>query len=305
MANRKSGADVDPEIVATRREFVVGALAGLAGATLAGSAAPAAPVALAPARTDLSLGIQSFTLRRYELEPMLDALVSLGIHQVELIPELEILYYRLGSHFPVSDDGAAIDRVVRAVTARGITISASGVHSISDAEDAKRLFDFAQRARIPLLTISPDDDMLEALDRLCTEHPKVRLGIHNHGPWTRYDKISDVEASLAGRAPNFGACVDTGHFIRSGEDPVEAVRRLGSRVHGLHLKDHAESGFFASSCLLGAGKLDLVGLFQVLREIGFGPDRALSLELERDSDGLLDEIAVCIGNAERAAAQAS
>ncbi len=269
-----------------------------ATAIVAAGSAPATP--LAP----FAIGIQSFSLLRYELEPMLDVLVSLGIRRVELIPELEIFYYRLGSHFPVGDDAAAIARARHALSSRGISISASGVHSVPDAAEAKRLFDFAQRAGIPLLTISPDDEALDAIDRLCRERPVIRVGIHNHGPWTRYDKIADLEATLAGRAPNFGACVDTGHCIRSGEDPVDALVRLGARVHGVHLKDHAEAGFFASSCLLGEGKLDLVACFRALREIGFGPDKALSLEFERDSDDLLGELATCLRSAATAAAKA-
>ena len=280
-------------------------------ACLAGTALPewvravvAAGSAPATSLAPVSIGIQSFSLRRYELEPMLDVLVSLGVRRVELIPELEIFYYRLGSHFPVSDDAAAIARVEHALSSRGISISASGVHSVPDAAEAKRLFDFAQHAGIPLLTISPDDEALDAIDRLCRERPGIRVGIHNHGPWTRYDKIADLEATLAGRAPNFGACVDTGHCIRSGEDPVDALHRLGARVHGVHLKDHAEAGFFASSCLLGEGKLDLVACFRALREIGFGPDKALSLEFERDSDDLLGELATCLRSAATAAAKA-
>jgi sugar phosphate isomerase/epimerase len=70
----------------------------------------------------------------------------------------------------------------------------------------------------------------------------------------------------------------------------------------VHLKDFEDSGFFASGCLLGEGKLDLIAFFQALREVGFGPDRALSLEFERDSDGLLDEVAACLRSAEQAAA---
>lgn len=284
----------------TRRRFVKGGLAFTALAAFGGSAPRAFGMAESAPALDLALGIQSFTLRRYALEPMLDVLVSLGIRQVELIPELEVLFYRLGSHLPVTDDGAAIDRAVRAIASRGIRIAASGVHSISDAAEAERLFVFAERAGVPLLTISPDDAVLDALDRLCREHPGVRLGIHNHGPWTRYDKVADLEATLDGRAPNFGACVDTGHLIRSGEDPVEAVRRLGPRVLGVHLKDFEGPGFFASGRLLGEGRLDLIGFFQALRSIGFGPDRALSLEFERDSDTLLDEVATCLERAREA-----
>ncbi|MFO0691860.1 MAG: sugar phosphate isomerase/epimerase [Myxococcota bacterium] len=277
------------------------ASAAITGLTPALRAAGA--VAGDPARA-FDIGLQSFTLRRFAFEPMLDVLVSLGVRKVELIPELGVFFYRFGSHFPVTDDPAEIDRVRAAMAKRGLQISASGVHSIPDEAEARRLFDFAERAGIPLLTISPDDGALDAIDRLCRERPGIRVGIHNHGPWTRYDTIADVEASLAGRAPNFGACVDTGHFIRSGEDPVEALRRLGARVHGVHLKDHVEAGFFASGCLLGEGRLDLVACFRALREIGFRPDGALSLELERDGDTLLEDVKTCLRSAERAAAEA-
>lgn len=310
---------MDHACARTRRAFVLESAAWLATGWTAGAARaidalrpasgevgratppPAATGAL-PSPAPPELGLQSFTLRRHALEPMLDRLVELGVRRVELIPELEILFYRLGSHFPVTTDPAEIDRVVGAVRSRGLAISASGVHAVGDAEEAKRLFEFAARAEIPLLTIAPDDAALDPLDRLCAEHPEIRLGIHNHGPWTRYASLADVEQSLAGRAPNFGACADLGHFIRAGEDPVAALRRLGSRVLGVHLKDHREAGFFAAGCLLGDGRLDLEECFRALREIGFGPDRALSLELEWGDEDQLSEVRLCLERARAAIA---
>jgi sugar phosphate isomerase/epimerase len=175
------------------------------------------------------------------------------------------------------------------------------VHGVADEAEARRLFAFAKAANIPLLTIMPDDEALDALDRLCAEHPEVRLGIHNHGPYFRYDKIAEVEASLANRHPSFGACVDAGHFIRSGEDPVEALRRLGPRVHGVHLKDFRSEGLLAESCILGQGKLDLDGFFRALREIGFGPDRALSLEYEANPDDPTQDVEACLRAASESA----
>jgi inosose dehydratase len=284
----------------TRRELLVGGAAWAAGAL-----APRALRAATPVRElsygGFAMGIQSFTLRAFGLEPMLDAVQRLGLAHVELIPETKVLFYELGSHFPVTDDAAEIARVRAALAARSVRAAASGVHGVTDEAEARRLFAFARAAGIPLLTIMPDDEALDALDRLCAEHPEVRLGIHNHGPYFRYDKIADVEASLADRHPSFGACVDAGHFIRSGEDPAEALRRLGPRVHGVHLKDFADEGLFAESRILGRGKLDLDAFFRALREIGFGPAQALSLEYEANADDPIADVEACLRAASEAA----
>lgn len=284
----------------SRRELLV------AGAAWAASAAlPRAAFAETPVRElsygGFAMGIQSFTLRKLGLEPMLDAVARLGLSHVELIPETKLLFYEFGSHFPVTADAGEIARVRAALAARGIRAAASGVHGVADEAEARRLFAFAQAAGIPLLTIMPDDEALDALDRLCAEHPAVRLGIHNHGPYFRYDKIADVEASLAGRHPGFGACVDAGHFIRSGEDPVEALRRLGPRVHGVHLKDFAGEGLFAEGRILGQGQLDLDAFFRALRAIGFGPDKALSLEYESNPDDPIPDVEACLRAASESA----
>jgi sugar phosphate isomerase/epimerase len=284
----------------TRRELLVGGAAWTASTLL-----PRVAFAETPLRElrygGLAMGIQSFTLRKLGLEPMLDAVARLGVSHVELIPETKLLFYEFGSHFPVSEDAGEIARVRSALAARGIHAAASGVHGVADEAEARRLFAFAQAAGIPLLTIMPDDDALDALDRLCAEHPEVRLGIHNHGPYFRYDTIADVEASLVGRHPGFGACVDTGHFIRSGEDPVEALRRLGPRVHGVHLKDFAGEGLFAEGRILGQGKLDLDAFFRALRAIGFGPEQALSLEYESNPDDPIADVEACLRAASEAA----
>jgi sugar phosphate isomerase/epimerase len=201
----------------------------------------------------------------------------------------------------VTADAGEIARVRAALDARGIGLAASGVHSVGDEAEARRLFAFARAARIPVLSIDPADEALDALDRLCAEHPEVRLAIHNHGPYFRYDEIADVEQALAGRHPGFGACVDTGHFIRSAEDPVEAVRRLGARVHGVHLKDFRSEGLFAEGCILGQGKLDLDGLFRALGAIGFGLGQALSLEYEQSPDDPIADVEACLRAASESA----
>jgi len=285
----------------TRRELLVGSAAWAAATLLPQSGLAHAGHEHALSYGGFAMGIQSFTLRKLPLAPMLDAVQGLGLTHVELIPETKLWFYEFGSHFPVTEDLGEVLAVRAALAKRQIKLAASGVHGVADEAEAKRLFTFAMLASIPLLTIMPDDEALDPLDKLCAAHPTVKLGIHNHGPYFHYDKIADVEASLAGRHPNFGACVDAGHFIRSGEDPVEALRRLGPRVHGVHLKDFRSEGFFAEGCILGQGKLQLDAFFRELRAIGFGPDRALSLEYEDHPDDPIPDVEACLRAASESA----
>jgi sugar phosphate isomerase/epimerase len=294
-----------PGQILTRRAFLRGgaaAAAALAARTPARAEPPGSP-RLALSYGGFAMGIQSYTLRRLELAAALDAVRALGLARVELFTRERVGLFRSISHFPVTEDPAEIARVQALLAERGIALAAHGVNPIGDADEGRRLFAFAAAARIPILSCDPSQAVLPELDALLAAHPGIRLAIHNHGPHTRYSTIADVERALAGRHPQLGACVDTGHFIRSGEDPVEAIRRLGPRVYGVHLKDFAAEGTFARGVILGRGKLDLASVFRALRAVGFSAERALSLEYEEDPDDPLPGVESCLRAASEAAEQ--
>ena len=88
-----------------------------------------------------------------------------------------------------------------------------------------------------------------------------------------------------------------------GEDPVKAVRTLGPRVFGAHIKDDVELGKASKNVVIGKGKLDVVGLFQALREIKFPADGSLALEYEANPDNpIADMKAGMLASATRASA---
>ncbi|MEN8162161.1 MAG: hypothetical protein ABFS41_18975, partial [Myxococcota bacterium] len=101
----------------TRREVLAGGAAWAASALLPGRAfSEAAGTPLSAG--GFALGLQSFTLRKLPLEPMLDAVVRLGLREVELIPETSFLFYELGSHLPVTAGAAALEGLHAALEAR-------------------------------------------------------------------------------------------------------------------------------------------------------------------------------------------
>jgi sugar phosphate isomerase/epimerase len=292
----------------TRREILRGGVAASAALCAGGALGCGPQEGVAPhvpplrlAYGGFTLGVQSFTLRHYTLGAALDIVRALGLSRIELelIPATGLGPLKMGEHLPVSDDAAAIDAALDECAQRGISISAHGVNPVDDGEQARALFAFAGRARIPVLTIAPSAGVLPELEALCAAQPGVRLAIHNHGPGLPWETVEEILAAIDGRHPSLGACVDTGHYIRSGIDPVAAIERFGARVHGVHLKDFVSAGAFAEGCILGDGALDLGGVFAALRDVEFSG--ALSVEYEENPENVVPDLVACLEAASEAA----
>ena len=104
----------------------------------------------------------------------------------------------------------------------------------------------------------------------------------------------DVLKAIEKRDPRIGACADLGHFIRSGENPVQVVRLLAGRLYGVHLKDFAEMQDKTRGVILGKGHLNVAAVFDALVETKFPSDGALSLEYEENPNDPLEDIRQCV-----------
>jgi inosose dehydratase len=233
------------------------------------------------------VGVQSYSLRNFSLEEAIRHLQGMGVHYVELT----------GKHLPVTATDEELAAAKKLLAGADIKISAHGVNNFSkDHEANKKLFDFAKRAGFKTMSANPkpDKETFDSLDKLVAEYD-IRIAIHNHGPGALYDKLEGVKKIVEGRDKRIGACVDCGHYLRSGEDPVKCLLELGDRVHGVHLKDEKETNTKASAnAILGKGHLDVVGVFKALRQIKFPADGALSLEYEANPMNPIDEMKACL-----------
>lgn len=134
-----------------------------------------------------------------------------------------------------------------------------------------------------------------------------RLAFHPHAA-TFVETPDEVERLVAvTEGGRVGICLDVGHHVVGGGDPVEALRRLGPRVTHVHLKD-VDPGVLAdlrSGALrgfgravrarvfteLGTGVLDLLGCLRALVEAGY----AGWLMVEQDSSWSPPSEAAAIG----------
>ena len=124
--------------------------------------------------------------------------------------------------------------------------------------------------------------LADVLHRIADEaaalgHPTV---FHPHAA-TYVETLDEIDRLLGLTDPaRIGVCLDTGHHLVAGGDPVEALRSLGDRVRHVHLKDvdpavlarlrDGSLGSFTNAVRervfteLGAGILDLDGVIGAL-----------------------------------------
>lgn len=242
------------------------------------------------------LGVQSYSLREFNTVEAVRHIQGMGIHYIEMY----------GKHLSPDASEDQIAETLKLLKDAGIKLQGHGVHRFSkDHEANKKLFAFAKKAGVKVITADPDPESFDSLDKLVAEYG-IRIAIHNHGPTHRYNKISDTAKAIEGRHKFVGACVDTGHYIRSGEDPVKAVREFGDRCFAAHIKDEEKANTPASNnVVIGKGHLDVVALFKALKSVKFPAEGSLSLEYEANPKNPIDDMKACLAVAKDAIAKVS
>lgn len=241
----------------------------------------------------LPMGIQSYTLRKFNLLEALRHIQGLGLHFVE--------FY--GAHFATNSSPEKIKEMSGLLQRAKLSISAHGVNSFGKNHQANRkIFQFAKAAGIRTITANPRPDSFDSLDKLVAEF-NIRIAIHNHGPDALYDKLPSVQKAVKGRHKLIGACIDTGHVLRSAEDPVKWMRELGPRVFALHIKDVAQQQKRTHDVVIGKGHLDVPGMFKALKTIKFPADGSLSIEYESNPNDPISDIVECLAVARGAIAK--
>ncbi|MCS6776319.1 MAG: sugar phosphate isomerase/epimerase [Chthonomonadaceae bacterium] len=230
------------------------------------------------------MGLQSYSLRAFKVEDALKITRELGLRYWESFE----------GHLPITDDPRTLATYRELLRAHNVTLAAFGVLGFStDEADARRKFQFAKAMGIPTLTASPAPEALPLLDRLVEEY-RVHIAIHNHGPEDRlYGRIQQGIDVLKGRHPRIGMCIDTGHYLRAGEDPLQAARAFQKRLFALHLKDvRLRPDAPPEFTEIGKGNLNTPALLALLRQQRY--PGIIALEYEEHPENPAPYIQQCL-----------
>lgn len=189
---------------------------------------------------------------------------------------------------PADDAGLtqAADAIARADLARLVAAGGEVLVVAVDGSPERDAFSGRVAEGAPRWPEDAYDGLARLLDDVAREAPDgVRVAFHPHtATWVEApDEVDALAARL--RGSRAGLCLDVGHYLVGGGDPVEAIRRHGSLVTHLHAKDvdaavlprlrAGEIAGFGGAIRerlfteLGSGALDLPGVVGALDAIGF------------------------------------
>jgi sugar phosphate isomerase/epimerase len=170
-------------------------------------------------------------------------------------------------------------------------------YNLPEGDACRAMFEWAKEMGIEYLVAEPSFDAYDALDKLCQEY-KVNLAIHNHPKPNPYWNPDVLIEHLRGHSQRMGACCDTGHWVRSGLDPVEMLKKLQGHIVSFHLKDIPAVGEVESPCVpFGTGRGDVEGILRECRRQGFRG--VFGIEYEPYSPESPARVAECIANFEK------
>ena len=247
-----------------------------------------------------ALGTQAYTFNRYSFYEAIDKTKETGCAVIEaysgqkLSPEIDTVFNHLA-------DPSIWAKAKMKLEGTGVRLVNYGVVRFANEEEARKIFDFAKIMDIPAISIEPADTSpatFDLIEKLVREYD-IHVGIHNHPqrddrPDYKWWDPNFILERTKGRDTRIGLACDTGHWIRSGLNPLEEIKKVAAagRIISLHLKDLNVAGRDGHDVPFGTGIGQVGAILDVLKEIRFRGN--ISIEYEHNWTTSVPEIAQCV-----------
>jgi sugar phosphate isomerase/epimerase len=227
----------------------------------------------ASSASPIRLGIASYTFRKFD-----------QAHLIQFMKELKTPLLNLkDTHLPMTPADQVASRAAE-YRAAGMTLTAAGTiyFDKDDDNDIRSKFEYVKAAGIPIIVGAPTRQVLPRVEKFVKEY-NIKLAIHNHGTEDKqWPSPLDVLAVVKSMDPRIGCCIDVGHTMRTGTDPVMAIKKVGPRVFDLHMKDLADGKVKESQVAVGDGVMPVREIFRALIDIGYKGNVDLEYEIMAD-----------------------
>ncbi len=152
-----------------------------------------------------------------------------------------------------------------------------------DPQTMRAAMEAAVAAGIPVINCGPggksgDEQSLRALiaslkdvSKMAEDHG-VTVCVKAHVGAAMYNTPTTLRVLEAVDSPAFGLDMDPSHIYRAGENPVDALRQVVSRIRHVHIRDckgRQQNPGTPAMQANGRGDIDLLGFIRVLHEAGY------------------------------------
>jgi sugar phosphate isomerase/epimerase len=182
---------------------------------------------------------------------------------------------------------------VEKVKAAGLDLYGGGVITMRKEEEVDQAFEYAKAAGMRTIVGAPVPDVLPLVDQKVKQYD-IAVAIHNHGPGDKiYPTPESIYEKIENLDPRIGLCMDIGHTLRIGADPVADAERFADRLLDLHVKDVSAAAPEGQTVEIGRGVIDIPALMRTLIKIDYS--HVASFEHEKDENDPLAGLAESVG----------
>jgi sugar phosphate isomerase/epimerase len=228
----------------------------------------------------MKLGANSVLFGGYSMETAFKCLAMAGYDGIELSA-----IDGMSEHLVLSRWKDVAPEVKRLSQEYGLALLAMEQPS-QDPAKMEQAFQAAAEIGIPIVNCGPggktDDEVtlqqsIDSLGKLADRAAGygVTLCVKAHVGASIYNTPTTLRVMQAITSPAFGIDMDPSHIHRAGENPVEALQAVISRVKHIHIRDckgRQPSPGKPEMQANGRGDIDLLGYIRVLHENGYtGP----------------------------------
>jgi sugar phosphate isomerase/epimerase len=241
------------------------------------------PAAKAVGGKAIKLGLASYTTRKLNLDQTL-----------ALAKRLALPYLCLKSfHLPLDASPQEIAAVAAKVRQAGLVLYAGGVITMQKEAQIAQAFDYAKAAGLEMMVVAPSAEMLPLIESKVKQY-NIGVAIHNHGPTDKhFPTPASIYEKVKGLDKRIGICMDIGHTVHIGADPIDSAQRYAGRLRDLHMKDTTAATPDGKDVPVGRGVIDIPRLLRTLVQIEYAG--RVSFEYEAEPDDPLPGLAESVG----------
>jgi len=237
-------------------------------------------------------GCQAWSFNHFTVFEAIKLTHEAGGKIIELFPGQALSPEQKNVKFDHNASDEQIDLVKKECQKYNVLPVNYGVVTVHGPQEWRKVFEFAKKMDLYGVTSEPDAKDMDDIEKLVKEFD-IHFSIHDHpkranDPNYKFWDPNYVLSLVKDRDPRMGSCADTGHWLTSGVDPVEALHILKGRVMSSHMKDRNKKGQGARDVAWGQGVGEVKQILDELRAQGFKGNIDIEYENDMEKDPQTD-----------------